>query len=84
MQLQPRHEFSLQLDISGESSQQMVMSASSSMRLQHGATIAIVDCHIKDATVWQQRMEQRALSDTGSERSHKPQSWAALQALVER
>ena len=59
------------------------MSASGTMRVQHGATIAIVDCYIKDAAVWQQRVEQRVLSDMGSERSHKPQSWAALQALVE-
>lgn len=52
--------------------------------MQHGASVAIVDCHIKDAALWQQRVEERVTSDEGSDRGHKPQSWAALQALVDR
>ena len=52
------------------------------MLAQHSALIAIVDCHISNTALWQERVEQRAKLDQDSERSHKPQSWAALQQLI--
>lgn len=52
--------------------------------LQHGAQLALVELQPRDAAEWRRRVEARGAVDAGTENSHKPGSWADIQAIAAR
>lgn len=48
----------------------------------HGAKLAIIGCEMADEKVWEARITARGQASAGTSQSHKPESWAALQALI--
>ena len=52
--------------------------------VQASATLVVVECVASDVAVWQSRLEARALIEADTNKLHKPNSWADLQALLER
>ncbi|KAI8471666.1 MAG: AAA domain-containing protein [Monoraphidium minutum] len=49
---------------------------------ENGARVALVDCQPSDDAAWRARLEGRGTADAGTERGHKPLSWAELQQLL--
>lgn len=52
--------------------------------LQYGAHLGLVELVPADEQVWRQRVEQRGGRDRGTEREHKPHSWADVEAMRAR
>jgi hypothetical protein len=59
-------------------------SPSASSPTQHDANLALVECVIGDDGMWRHRLEQRGRQDAGTQREHKPGSWAAAQHVIQR
>ncbi|EIE27262.1 hypothetical protein COCSUDRAFT_52114 [Coccomyxa subellipsoidea C-169] len=54
------------------------------MAEQASAILIVVECLASDVAVWQSRLEARASIEADTNKLHKPNSWADLQALLER
>lgn len=52
--------------------------------LQTDARLVVVECVCSDEAEWRARLEARGAADAGTNRAHKPGTWAELQAMLQR
>jgi len=61
-----------------------VYAAAAAVAVAAGAVPVVLEVFASDEPAWRARLEARGAADAGTERAHRPATWAALGALLQR